>query len=106
MNRSKKVREVYIELRSALGDHATSTEALEYAGSLVDLFSCPAYETKFDLRTGGLPFSQWALDAAMADGGWRILSLETQCEEDLMTAQDREVRLHNRLIHMAEEVMA
>ncbi len=51
------------------------------AASLVELFAGPLDEPEFDLRTGGLPFVMWPLDRAFADGGWRVLALETSCRD-------------------------
>lgn len=77
MNKAAKIRNVFQELRSVIGAKATSFEVLQCANALVEMFSDDeAGSGKFDLRIGGLPFENWSLDAAFADGGWRILKHE------------------------------
>lgn len=77
MNRPQQVRQVFSELRAALGSHVSSRDLLEAAGALVELFDEDADEPRFELRVGGLPFARWAVDKAFADGGWRVLALES-----------------------------
>lgn len=76
MNRAQQVREVFLELRQALGNQVTPAEVLSCAASLVELFSEDDDGPQFSLRTGGLPFEMQALDVAFADGGWKVLSRE------------------------------
>ncbi|MFZ1642473.1 MAG: hypothetical protein WAV07_13805 [Candidatus Contendobacter sp.] len=76
MNRPQQVRAVFQELRRAVGDRFSARELLEQAAALVDLFTVPEDNTRFELRTGGVPFEEWSLDVAMRDGGWRILNYE------------------------------
>jgi hypothetical protein len=76
MNRAQQVREVFLELRRALGDHVTAAEVLASAASLVELFAEEEDGPQFSLRQGGLPFEMQALDVAFADGGWRVLANE------------------------------
>lgn len=78
MNRPKRVRQVYAELQLAVGDLATASELLQAAADIVALLD-PAVPAapQFRLHVGGLPFEQWALDVAMADGGWRVMSHES-----------------------------
>ena len=106
MNKAMKVRQIYHELRRAVGDKASSREVLKYAHSLVELFSTDVVGPRFDLRIGGLPFENWALDVAYADGGWRVLSYEMDLGTDfgeeewedecpLMPAE--EIRMENYL---------
>lgn len=82
MNRSRQVREIFLELRASLGDQVSASELLASAASLVALFDKEADEPKFGLRTGGVPFSQWAVDRGMADGGWRVLATEWHNDVD------------------------
>ena len=71
--------EVYAELHLAVGGLATSSELLRAAADIVEL-SEPSRQEKprFRLHVGGLPFEQWPLDVAMADGGWRVMSHERE----------------------------
>ncbi len=76
MNKSAQVNAIYHELREAMGERATQKEVLQCAYSLVELFSTDNAGPRCELRTGGVPFENWSLDAAFADGGWRIFWYE------------------------------
>lgn len=107
MNRPRLVREVYFEMRRALAGRASSREILESAAALVELFTQPEDDRpQFDLRMGGVPFEQWALDVAFADGGWRVMGYETHLQEDLLEEEAHERWLHNGMVRMAMELQA
>ena len=80
MTKPSRVRDVFAELRRSVGDRATLRELLGCAAALVELFDRDENEPRFELRTGITPLSQWALDAAFADGGWRVLGHEAANE--------------------------
>jgi hypothetical protein len=91
MNRSTQIREVYAELRRALGTRISEVEALEHAATLVKLFELDGEEeSKFDLRVGGTPFDQWALDVVFADGGWCVLGREPWLSRDIAEEEEYE----------------
>jgi hypothetical protein len=107
MNRPRLVREVYSEMRRALAGRASPREILESAAALVELFTQPEDDgPQFDLRTGGVPFGQWALDVAFADGGWRVMGYETRLHENLLEEEVHERWLHNGMARMATELQA
>lgn len=98
MNRSAQVREVYAELRHVFGGRMSERETLEHTVSLINLFMLEEEdEFRFDLRIGGLPFDQWALDVAMADGGWRVLGREPWLGRDLDEEEEHEQMLYQEL---------
>jgi hypothetical protein len=101
MNRPQQVRAVFQELRRTVGDRFTARELLEQAAALVDLFTVPEDQSRFELRTGGVPFEEWGLDAAMADGGWRILNYEYRQTLALQHREAQEVMIHNGLARLA-----
>lgn len=74
MHQAAKVLEIYRELRSALGEKASSQEVLRSAASLVELFSIEEGIPQFDDHYGRTPKHMLPVDAAIADGGWRILA--------------------------------
>jgi len=77
MNRPELIRRVYAELNQSVGTQASSSELLQVSADLVELMDAAgANDPQFSLRTGGVPFDQWTLDVAMADGGWRVMSRE------------------------------
>lgn len=107
MNRPRLVREVYFELRRSMAGNASLGEILESASALVELFTQPEDSgPQFNLRTGGLPFDQWALDAAFADGGWRVMGHETHLQEELLDEEDHERWIHNGMARLAREINA
>lgn len=77
MQRSTLIRNVYAELRQTVGNRLSPRETLEQAVALVDLVTDQDDGPDFDDYEGRLPFSNQDLDLAMADGGWRVLSYET-----------------------------
>ena len=101
MNRPQQVRAVFQELRRTVGDRFTARELLEQAAALVDLFTVPEDQSRFELRTGGVPFEEWGLDVAMADGGWRILNYEYRQTLALQHREAKEVMIHNGLARLA-----
>jgi len=106
MNKSRQIREVFAELRRSIGDRASPRDLLVCAASLVDLFDQDANEPQFELRTGGTPFAQWSLDAAFADGGWRVLGFEAANEDEIEREERQERFLHNNLARHALEMVA
>lgn len=99
-NRPKIVRTVFSELLGILGDSFTHSELLESANSIVEVV-LPAPEAdgpKYSSRTGGLPFDQWAVDAAMRDGGWRVFNREKELVSYLYE-DDYDLHLNNTAIN-------
>lgn len=101
MNRPQQVRAVFQELRRTVGDRFSARELLERAAALVDLFTVPEDNTRFELRRGGVPFEEWSLDVAMADGGWRILNDEYRQTLALKRQEVQEIMIHNGLVRLA-----
>ncbi len=107
MNRPQLVRAVYFELRQALAGRASAREILESATALVELFSKEEDdEPRFETRVGGLPFEQWALDAAFADGGWRVMGHVADEWEALAREEAYERRVHNAMVRLLQEMEA
>jgi hypothetical protein len=88
--RSIKIRQVFAELRRALGAEIPAGQLLSLAAALV----AAAYPIETDeehrRRVGDRPtFDQAPLDRAFSDGGWRVMHREanwvaTYREEDPM----------------------
>ena len=76
MKKPAKVRAVYLELKNELGSVHPTREILQLANSLVDLYDGDGDSTHCDMYMGGTAFDSWRLDAALADGGWRVLNSE------------------------------
>ena len=106
MNRARQVREVFVELRRSIGDRASPKDLLECAASLVELFDQDEGGPVYDLRTGGTPFINWAIDVAFADGGWRVLGFESANEEELEREEREERFMHNGMARYAMEMAA
>lgn len=75
MRKSKAVKEIYAEIRRALGSDISAAEALKLAKSLVDVVD-KADEPRFELKTGGVGFDQLTIDKVFADGGWKVMYRE------------------------------
>jgi hypothetical protein len=85
--RSIKVRQVFAELRRALGSDIPAGELLRLAAALVD--ATTPREGRDEHRSVGprSAFDQLPLDEAFEDGGWRIMDLEPRwvaetCRDD------------------------
>ena len=72
MKKSKKVTLVYLELKQALGDSASSEDLLDHAYSVVELFE-EKPSTGSNYPVGRALFDERPLDSVMADGGWKVL---------------------------------
>ena len=101
MSRPQQIRAVFQELRQALGDQFSAGDLLKRAASLVDLFTVKDDASRFELRTGGVPFDEWNLNAAMADGGWRILNYEYRQTLAQRRRDAEEIMIHNGLARLA-----
>lgn len=75
-SRSIKVRQVFAELRQALGAETPAGELLRFAAALVD--ASYSREPKDEHRNviDRPAFDQVPLDKAFADGGWHIMETE------------------------------
>lgn len=72
--RPNKIRQVFAELRLALGNELPAIELLQLAAKLVDATRQPS--VRDDGKIVGLrpSMDQIPLDEAFADGGWRIMA--------------------------------
>jgi len=82
MTRSKKVREIYSELKSIYGDDISSRELLECASLIVDASENSLYEPKISNRIGRVPFSELPVNLVMEDYSWKVLNREIVWEDD------------------------
>ena len=57
-----------------------AAELLRAASEIAETYHSTTRERDPGLTyyTGGTPFDQWALDRAMADGGWRVFRYELE----------------------------
>ena len=78
MNRSQQVIEVFHELRRSVDGRVSAHDILAAAASIVELMQEEDDGPGFDFRVGGTPFENWAIDVALADGGWRVMWHEMQ----------------------------
>jgi hypothetical protein len=80
--RAFKVRQVFAELRYALGNEMPAIELLQLATKLVDATRAASIDD--DDKIVALPPSheQLPLDQAFADGGWRIMARDRAYEQE------------------------
>ncbi len=74
MNKPDKINAIYHELSKELGEALSPKEILIYARSLLGIFEHER-DPKCEIRVGGLPRENQALNAAYFDA-WKILSNE------------------------------
>jgi hypothetical protein len=86
---------VYYELRQATPQPVAANELLACAAGLVDLFEADRDCSHFELRTGGVPFENQALDVVFADGGWRVMYYEQSRREEAIRGEVEELMIHN-----------
>jgi hypothetical protein len=103
-NRAQRVREIYRELRKSAAATVPARELLRCAAELVELFDEDTDSSRFELRTGGIPFENQALDIAFADGGWRVLYYETSRRDDALREEAQELLVHNGWARWAREL--
>ena len=76
--RSIKIRQVFVELRRALGSDIPAGEQLRLAAALVDA-TFPIESRDEHRSVGPRPaFDHLPLDKAFEDGGWRIMDRESR----------------------------
>jgi hypothetical protein len=79
MNRPQQIREVFFELRRAVGDQASARELLQLASAIVRAYTEPEDDGAEPEFWGRAPFLAAEVDKAMMDGGWRVLDFECRC---------------------------
>lgn len=84
MGSAAKIRAIYAELRSAIGDAAPAWELLVLAHAILKSFA-PDFDElgPFGRPREGRVFFALPLDEAMEDGGWRILNFESHRNFDI-----------------------
>lgn len=85
--RALKIRQVFAELRHALGNEIPAIELLQLAAKLVDSTRAPSVPDDDKLASVRPSIDELPLDKAFADGGWGIMARDRaysfdQCEED------------------------
>jgi hypothetical protein len=89
MNRPTLVRRIYAELRVAAPATISSAELLHAANEIAEAYASRDRNSRANATyyTGSTPFECWALDRAMADGGWRVLGYESGLTRDVFDDQ-------------------
>lgn len=75
-SRPQKIKEIYRELRSILGETVTSHEILSLAATIVKTAEHPKIDYSHREHLGRLPLYRVNLIEALEDGGWRVLQEE------------------------------
>lgn len=96
MNNPQKIREIYLELKIALGDSESDSDLLKAASELVQSFNQKLDNTpKTSIAEFRRDFLSLDLTSAMADGGWQIMRRESELMHNFYTnSSESEVRLH------------
>ncbi len=82
MTKSRKIREVFAELRSAYGGDVPARELLECAMLLVNASEENLYDPKISNREGRIPFSQLPVNLVMENYSWKLMNREVLWEDD------------------------
>ena len=82
MNRPQKVKQVYIELRQALGQAAEPSELLECAAMLVSISEKQVGVPRCGTDEGRTPFEELPLDQLYERWPWRLVCQEVRVEDD------------------------
>jgi hypothetical protein len=80
--RAFKVRQVFGELRHALGNEIPAIELLQLATKLVDATRAPSIRDDDKIVPLHPSNDQLPLDKAFADGGWRIMARDRAYNPD------------------------
>jgi hypothetical protein len=93
-----KVRQVFFELRNALGTSVPAGELLKLAAALVDATS-PEQGNVDDGTSPTVARDLLPLDQAFADGGWRVMEREPRWIAEIYPDDDpkRSVTRRNRM---------
>ena len=101
MNRSKKLRSVYTELKIALGDDLSSQELLDCAAMMVDASEDSIVESSLSSHSGRIPFSELPVNQVIENYGWKIMNRECIWEDDFMPAQSHQQLIEECLLRAA-----
>jgi len=88
MNRPQKVRQVYIELRRALGPAAEPSELLECAAMLVSISEKQVGVPRCATSESRTPFEELPLDQLYARWPWKLVCQEVRVEDDYEARED------------------
>ena len=86
-NRPQKIREVYAELRSVLGDYAEPGEILECASLVVSVHEKLSRNVRCDARQGRTPFVELPLSELYARHPWKLVCEEVRPDSDYSTTK-------------------
>jgi hypothetical protein len=92
MGSAAKIRAIYAELRSAIGDIAPAGELLRLAYAIAKSFAPNLDELGlFGRPREGSAFFALPVDEAMDDGGWKVLNFETHRNFDIEDIDPQDV---------------
>lgn len=92
-NRSLKVRQIFAELRSAIGDEIPAGELLRLAAALVNTSSAPDTDEGYGESHDRYICDQLPLDEVLFDGGWRLVATERGWFSDEVLDNDPRVAI-------------
>ena len=105
MNRPRKIRLIYSELRRALGHEFASHQVLRSAARLVEIFEDGAAAPSGH-RDQRPKFDELPLDKVFADGGWRILAREPNLLGDVFDDEHQDPTMRHKLKSLGLELAA
>lgn len=97
--RPQQIRDVFAELRRAVGDIAPAGELLRAASELVGLFHADEFEeASCSMHLGGLPFECWSVDRVMGHATWRVVGFESDLFDEVRNEERDPVSIRNEQI--------
>jgi len=91
MRKPDKVREVYLELRRALGTTVSSRELLSCAAQLVEVADARPHDKGQDSRTGRVAFDELPLDVLFDQWAWRLVSQGFESDDEVVANEHHEI---------------
>ena len=106
MNRSQKVKQVYQELREAVGDEFSAIELLQTAAQLVEIINDDGPITGAQIHGPRPNFDELPVDQIIADGGWKVLAREGTWINDIDGDDTLSVCARDQLNNYGMEIAA
>lgn len=101
MNRSEKVREIYLELYRELGAGVSQAELMIHASQILDLAEADSdgVGSRYGVAVGRTPFDELPLDVLFEKWGWKLVSEDFRSDDD----EAVNARLDQTIVHLLAE---
>jgi hypothetical protein len=97
MNKSQKIKAIYREMKTVMGDTMTTREILESAHLFLETNEKIENESLIDFGTVRTPFVELPVDEVMSKWEWKVLNRECFFEDDYIPHGDMDELINNCL---------